>query len=299
MPKNDSADDRRHKAAIIFAALLLADIFVWHKVFRGPEAETSAISFLDVGQGDAALVSFSGGVHSLIDAGPDAKVVGELERAVPGKKYIDLAIISHPQLDHFNGFRALLRHYRFGAFIVNGRGSNSTENEWNDLLVSLREKSIPLVILEEGDEIGYGENKILFLSPGRGFIQSAELNDTAFVNMIETPEFHALFTGDIGVNVEEELLRSGADLRADILKVGHHGSKYSSSEAFLKAVRPKVALIGVGENRYGHPAPAVLDRLKDLKITTLRTDTQGSIKIFSTETVLRVFTDAQSPTETR
>lgn len=116
------------------------------------------------------------------------------------------------------------------------------------------------------------------------------MNDTGFVTLLRTPGFAALFTADIGANVEEDLVQN-FDLRADILKVGHHGSKYSSSEEFLEEVEAKLAVIEVGENRYGHPTEETLGRLRAAGAQIFRTDQHGTLKIFVKDKKLQVFTE--------
>jgi competence protein ComEC len=108
--------------------------------------------------------------------------------------------------------------------------------------------------------------------------------------MVRTSEFQALLTGDIGANVEEDLVEK-YDLRADILKVGHHGSKYSSSQKFLHEVQPKLAVIEVGENRYGHPTKETLSRLEAAGAHIFRTDQNGTVRVVVEESKLKIFVE--------
>ena len=228
---------------IIITALIVFDVFVWWGIAFAEPASNPEMYFLDVGQGDSTLLVLPAGIQILADAGPSQKVVGEVERALDlSDRYLDLAIITHPQLDHFNGFYYLLDRYEFGAFIINGRNDAAAEKEWEALISKLEAKGTPIITLKEGDRIHYGGAVINFLHPSEEWLGSAELNDTSFVTMLQTPEFRALLTGDIGANVEEDLVER-YHLKADILKVPHHGSKYSSSQKFLKEVQPKLAVI--------------------------------------------------------
>ncbi len=270
--------------------IIAFDVFVWHRIVFGAPAKTPEFYFLDVGQGDGELVILPGGVKILTDAGPDGKVVKSLEKILsPQERYIDLAVITHPQLDHFNGFNELLKRYEFGAFIVNGRSGTPNVKEWPILVDEINRRHIPLITLAAGDRIKNGESEVDFLSPDATWIQSGELNDTGLVELIKTPLLRALFTADIGVNIEEYLISKGIDLRVDILKVGHHGSKYSSSARFLEKVDPKVAVIEVGKNRYGHPTDEALKRLGDAGIKVFRTDENGTVKIIAEDKKLKVF----------
>ncbi|MDO8574052.1 MAG: MBL fold metallo-hydrolase, partial [bacterium] len=168
-------------------------------------------------------------------------------------------------------------------------GRESEIEEWQNLMSQLKEKEIPVIRLSGGDKINQNENVISFLSPTPAISQSGELNDTSFVNLVDLGKFKLLLTGDIGFSIEGFLTSNFSGLSADILKVGHHGSKYSTSEAFLGAVKPKVAVIEVGENRYGHPTSEVLDRLSEMKV--FRTDEDGTIKVVADGTKLQIYTN--------
>ena len=144
----------------------------------------------------------------------------------------------------------------------------------------IEKENIPLITLAEGDKIKYGKNNLLILSPNKKFLGRKEINNTSIVIKFESPKFGALFTGDIGYDVEKYLVNKFPDiLKSDILKVPHHGSKYSSSLEFLKMVNPGLALIEVGKNSYGHPTKEVLNRLMALGVDVFRTDEDGTIKI--------------------
>lgn len=277
-------------AVLFFALFFAADIFVWHQIFYGKYPDKAEIRFLDVGQGDSELIIFPGNIKILTDAGPDSKVVRELEK-IPqlGDKYIDVAVISHPQTDHFGGFGYLADRYRIGTFIYNGRNDSPGVAEWSDLLGKIKNKKIPMIKLAEGDSIKYAGSVIDFLSPGAELVQSVELNDTGLIEMINSGDLKALFAADIGAPTENYLMKH-YNLAADVLKVAHHGSKYSSSRAFIEAVSPKIAVIEVGaRNSYGHPADATLKKLADLA-PVFRTDKNGQITVAAADGKLKIFT---------
>jgi len=292
MTKSDKENNIFGGFIIIFFLLFFAvDFFVWGRIFFTKATDETQVRFLDVGQGDAELVIFPGNFKVLTDAGPDSKITGELEK-VPqlGNRYIDLAVISHPQLDHFNGFRYIIDRYRIGAFIYNGRSDSPGVNEWPDLVNKIKNKNIPLIQLGAGDEIKHSADKIYFLSPNSELVQSAELNDTGLVELIKSRGLKILLTADIGAETEKELAKS-FDLRADVLKVPHHGSRFSSSAAFLEAVRPKVAIIEVGsKNRYGHPTSEALKRLSNISAAIFRTDNSGQVIASAIGEKLKIFT---------
>lgn len=280
---------------IIASFLLLAalDAFVWFQIVFAKPPSGPRMYFLDIGQGDAELAVLPGGIKILTDAGPDKKILRELEK-IPAlnNRYIDLAIISHPQLDHFNGFRYLVEKYRVGAFIFNGRSDAPAAAEWEALASKIKDMHIPLVTPAGGDSIQYGNSRVDFLSPNSDFIQGAELNDTGFVELLDSGGLKVLLTADIGFNIEQYLMEH-FNIAADILKVGHHGSRFSSSDEFLKKVNPKIAVIEVGtRNRYGHPTKETLGRLaSSTSAMVFRTDVNGTVTAFLDKQKLEIFTE--------
>jgi beta-lactamase superfamily II metal-dependent hydrolase len=280
-------------ALIVLVVLVAADGAAWFQMFAGAPARASSISFLDVGQGDSSLLEFAGGVKIMTDAGPDSSVVGSLERSMKdGGRYIDIAIVTHPELDHFNGFDYMLARYEVGVFVINGRNHPGSK-QWVELLKKIAAKKIPLVTLGAGDVIRYGPNRIDVLSPNAQLIGSSELNDAGIVQKVRTSDFSVLLVADIGINVEEYLRgKYGSALAADILKVGHHGSKYSSGAVFLKAVRPLIAAISVAaRNTYGHPTPEALGRLAAVGAQVFRTDQMGTLTARRVDGELRIFSE--------
>jgi competence protein ComEC len=290
---------------LLALGLIAADVVMWYQIIFATASATMTpgavsatspprIYFLDVGQGDSELVVFPGNIKIMTDAGPDNKVLQSLASVMPqSDTYIDLAIVSHPELDHFGGYNSVLDHYRVGAFIYNGRDAEPGNAAWAQLRAKIKDKNIPLMTLGQGDVIHYATNEIDILSPDSDFAQSGELNDTGLVEFIKTPQLTALFTADTGFNVENVLLAwasasashstssSHLDLHADVLKIAHHGSKYASGDAFLRAVSPKVAVIGVGaKNTFGQPSKEALARIaSSTKAQVFRTDQDGTVAV--------------------
>lgn len=286
MGKNKNFDALSVSVILVFVVL---DIVVWRQILFFSPPVYPRLDFLDVGQGDSTLLTFPGGTQVLTDAGPSRQVVSSLERSIGNDRYIDLAVITHAQLDHYNGFNYLLQNYKVGAFLWNGREAEN--EEWKILRSKIAEKKIPLILVGEGDSVRYGENKIEIISPDTSYVQSAEPNDTGIVEYIKTPQFSALLTADTGFGVEDHLVNR-FNIHADVLKVGHHGSKYSSGETFLKEVGPRVAVIQVGTgNHYGHPAKETVERLRSMEIAVFRNDKNGSVAITGTGDKLKVFTE--------
>jgi competence protein ComEC len=179
-----------------------------------------------------------------------------------------------------------LKRYQVGAFIFNGR--NGIASSWQELIKVIEESNVPAIILAAGDKINYLDNGFNFLLPDKNFIQSLDLNETTLVTLLKTQGVKILFTGDIGAETENYLMQK-YDLDIDVLKVAHHGSKFSSSAEFLKKLSPKLAIIEVGKNSYGHPTPEVLNRLASVGAQIFRTDQDGMIKLVINNQEINIF----------
>jgi len=271
---------KRHKSVLlILAGLLVLDSVIWYLIlFPKRASDNLELYFLDVGQGDSQLVRLPTGVDVLIDGGPpNSRVLSELSEILPASdSYIDLIIMSHPQLDHFGGLIDVLKKYEVGAFI--GTGRKGEIDAYRELVEELKNREVPYIVLREGDRIRNGDNLFSVLSPNNQNLLSKELNDTSLVLTLESGELRALYTGDIGISLENYLARE-YDLRAQILKVPHHGSKFSSGVEFVGEVKPQVAVVGVGKNSYGHPTEQALNRLAAVQALVFRTDQNGTVKV--------------------
>ncbi|RJQ34063.1 MBL fold metallo-hydrolase [Candidatus Parcubacteria bacterium] len=257
--------------------------WIWFGIFSAQNVEDT-LYVLDVGQGDSQLVILEGEgggppVKILIDGGKDRMVLTALDEALgsSNNKYLDIVIMTHTDLDHMGGLVEVATRYDIGLFISNGREAGS--DAYIALQDVLAERDIPSEVLIEGDVVRYGGNTLSILSPDRVLLVNKEVNEASIVLMLKSEDANVLFTGDIGFPAENMLLKKYRDLSADILKVGHHGSKNSSSENFIAAVRPLVSTIGVGKNSYGHPTPRVLDTLDLAGSRVYRTDEDGTIQI--------------------
>lgn len=260
-------------ATLFFTAL---NIFVWSQIIFPGGAYGAVVYFLNVGQGDASLIELPGGVQALIDGGPDDSVVRRLESLLPfSDRYIDVAVMTHPQADHAAGFTDLLKRYRIGVLIINGDSASAKYHA--ALAEAVSETKTKVLILGRGDSIRYGSSTFSVLWPPPGGAPK-DLNDRAMVIKLTTPEFSTLFTADIPKSVEQQLLAD--DIDADVLKVPHHGSKYSSSEEFLRKVTPAIAVVQVGKNTYGHPTKESLARLSDSGARIFRNDIDGTVKVY-------------------
>lgn len=272
--------------ALLIFLLLIFNIFVWHSVIVLKSFEKPAFYFFEVGQGDSQLIVWPGSVKILIDGGPNNLVVYELEKVLrPGDKYIDLVVLSHANYDHYTGLIDLLDHYQIGVFIDNGRMSEAAA--YQKLKEKLTSAGVKMISLAEGDKIKHGRNSAEVLNPPRG-VNSMKENDASLVMLTQNEEARALFAGDINREEFRRLARQ-YDLSAHILKVPHHGSKYSMDDFLAQAISPMIAVVGVGKNRYGHPAPEVIQQLRKVGSSFYRTDEDGTIKILVDREKMTVF----------
>jgi competence protein ComEC len=238
---------------VVFVFLTL--IWLWQ---QWPDGKLHVI-FCDVGQGDASLVVL-GSFQALIDTGPsESKLFTCLGREMPfWDRSIDLVFISHPQADHNGALKGLEERYKIGK-IIQSVGKNDMYR-YGDLYFDIL----------QGSE---NEGRVLGKT-------SSEENEEAMVLFLRYQQFSALFTSDIGEKTELALLSYGVLKKTNILKVPHHGSKFSSSLPFLERLSPELAVISVGaKNTYGHPNGDTLIRLDQVKAKVLRTDLQGTAEV--------------------
>ena len=275
------------KLSLAIIVLVAGNIFIWQTIIFGGETKNLELYFLDVGQGDSQLINMPGDVQILIDGGKGPKILNELARALkPADRYMDLVIATHPDFDHFGGLIDVLKTYDVGLVITNGR--KGVAAAYQDFEKVIKERNIKEINLKEGDKIKYEDVVIEILSPKKSDISAKESNDSGIVLMLNQGGLRALYTADIGFDKEKELLRK-YDLSAQILKVAHHGSKYATSREFLKEVSPKVSVIGVGKNNYGHPTNELLSRLGAAASKIFRTDKNGAVKILFDGEKLRIY----------
>lgn len=263
--------------AAVGAALVGLSVVVWLTALSA-SGKQLRVTVLDVGQGDAILVEDSAGHRILVDGGPSAAAIeSALGRHLPFyDRRIDLVILTHAQADHVGGLPAVLDHYQVGAVI---EGSSEAESEaylaWQR---AVEESGAQRVQARRGQYVELASGaRLTVLAPIVGVKPEAP-NESSVVLKLELGGVSFLLTGDMGEDEEKALLRLGTDLRANVLKVGHHGSRTSTSAAFLRRVRPEVDVISVSAaNRFGHPSPEVLERLRgDL---VLRTDVHGDVTV--------------------
>ncbi len=262
---------------ILVMVLVLIGPIIWENEFN----KNLKVIFLNVGQGDSILIKTPNKQNILIDGGPDNKVLYGLGKNIPFyRRQIDLIILTHSDFDHITGLIEVLKRYKVKKVFYNGLYDNSLEfQEW---IKTIKEKNIPLETVAAGKEINLGNDLMLKdIFPFESSIVGSNNNNTSLVNKLIYKKVSFLFTGDLEQEGEDELINRKEDLKSDVLKIGHHGSKNSTSQNFLEKVLPRYAIISVGKNRFGHPSLRILSRLKRLGINILRTDINGEIRIES------------------
>ncbi|MDO8733553.1 MAG: ComEC/Rec2 family competence protein [Elusimicrobiota bacterium] len=247
------------------------------------------VTFIDVGQGDSIFIKTPGGKYGLIDSGgtpywsPSAVEPGE-ETVVPflesrKVKKLDFVIATHADGDHIGGLPAVLK--RFPVGIVYENGIISDQPEYEELHKVIDDKKIITSVLKQGDVFDVDPSvKFEVFAPPKDFYFDGENNNAIAVRLIYG-DVSFLFTADIEYEAEDSILHVyGNKIRSNIMKIGHHGSATSTSEKFLKAVNPEIAVIPVGaRNNFGHPYSGVLAKLQDADINIYRTDEDGNITV--------------------
>ena len=242
------------------------------------------LAFLDVGQGDALALRTPAGRWLLVDAGPIEERFDAGERRVlpflrsRGATGVEAMILTHPHADHIGGAGAVLRGIRVGRVVEPGLAFGSPL--YHDLLRTIDERGAEWSVARQDRVLHLDGVELTFIWPTAGSLDApADANDISAVVLLRYGAFSALLTGDAPSQVEARLVRRyGARLRADVLKVGHHGSRTATSDEFLATVKPRLAVISCGvRNRYGHPAPEALERLARHGVPVARTDLEGSV----------------------
>lgn len=253
------------------------------------KSKTLQITCLDVGQGDGILIRTPNNKHYLIDGGSSSQ--SELGRycLLPalksmGVSYLDGIFISHTDKDHLSGVQELLEYMEKGLTTIRVGylvlpGWSEPPQAWTDLARAAKKAGLKTVTGNTGDIIHSGAATFEVLWP-ESTARGKDVNEEAMVMELTYGEFQMLFTGDIGADTEKKLLTAGCLNDIDCLKVGHHGSRYSSSEEFLKKLKPELAIISCSStNTYGHPSPETIQRLEDCGSQVEYTMKNGAITL--------------------
>ena len=287
--------DKTFKYCLIVWLLAIGGPFAASFSYLYSSSRPPRLIMLDVEQGDAILLNWPQfQLQILLDGGPGRRILAELGETLPFyDKKIELITLSHPHQDHLEGLLSLLERYEVSRVVVNSLPrKNYTEEEnftflqkvfWSALI----KKEIPVTIAKKGQKVflNSGSAKIAeleFLAPLFDYSKYGTIagNNQSAVLKMDYPK-QILFMGDAGKEVEKQLLaHASPNIRSEVLKISHHGSRFSTSNEFLKAVEPRTALISAGKNNlYGHPTASTIKKLKERDIQVFRTDIDGKVEI--------------------
>ncbi len=284
----------KRRAVLIFGILLFANIIAWGVVHEMTRPMSMEVIFFDVGQGDATLIKTPEGHRIIIDGGPDSSILEKLSAEIPfWEREIDLIVLTHPHADHMNGLIDILERYEVRSVLWTGVSDEGASfAKWKEVI-----SGTDILIARAGQRVRGDTFRLDILYPFVSLEGEAvgDLNTTSIVARLVSADGSYFFTGDAYASNERELIEAESRcikdgsisavcrvmvLDSDVLKVGHHGSKTSTSREFLEAVAPSIAVISSGgNNRYGHPHPETLEALADYGIRILRTDTDGDVKV--------------------
>ncbi len=280
---------RRYWRECFVAALILANIFVWLAVYERKDGKILSVYFLDVGQGDAIFIESPSKGRMLIDGGRNRQVLSELGKIMPfSDKRIDVVMATHPDADHIGGLPEVVARYDIGVFVEPGvESDNEIDNTLDERLL---EKGAQSLLARDGMIIDLGGGARFSVFFPNSDVSNWETNRASIVGELVYGESEFLFTGDSPVQIENilaDLYEKEVD--SDVLKVGHHGSRTSTSLRFVEAVSPEYAVISAGEgNSYGHPHKEVLNILNQAGSEILGTYEEGTIKFETDGKTLRL-----------
>ena len=260
-----------------FYILVLILFGVWFSVFT---LDTNLhIVACDVGQGDAILIQKST-TQILIDSGPNRRVLDCLGNYMPfWDRTLELVILTHPDTDHSGGMVDVFKSYKIKTFLTNNLDNPIFVSDYIGVLKKMVGGSGTRVIYpDEGMVIRLGMIYLDILHPDKGFV-SLKTNDYSVVSLLTYGNFKAIFTGDIEDIVSDKVSTNTKIQTVDYIKIPHHGSKNGLSENLLKMSMPKLGVISLGKNSYGHPHQEVLDLLNKYKVQILRTDEVGNVEL--------------------
>jgi beta-lactamase superfamily II metal-dependent hydrolase len=264
------------QAAIVLLLLIAVSIALWALLTPSAATGLLQVTFLDVGQGDAAWLKTPDGLDILIDGGYQSEGPGLVSYLQEhGVIDIEVIVLSHPHADHVGGLITVLENMKIYQALTNCQSYDSaTYQEFQQLLL---DKAIPTTCVRDGNNFTWGGVSAAAVNPPESLMSDA--NNDSVVLRISYGTIDFLFTGDVQSEAEAAILGRGAALKAEVLKVAHHGSDTSSTASFLSLVDPEFAIISVGPNTYGHPSADTLQRLRDAFATIYRTDLQGTIVV--------------------
>lgn len=258
--------------------LLLADILIFYSIWQDSH-KSFKFAMLDVGQGDSLFIESPTGVQILVDGGPSKKILNQLSQVMsPVDRHIDAFIITNPDQDHIAGFLDVLKIYKVDKVFESGALTDS--KIYQNLKEQLETNKVQRILARKGMRLDMGGNTVIdILFPDRD-VSSWTTNNGSIVSKLSYKNFSVMLMGDASIKTEKIILKENSpdQLHSSVLKVGHHGSRSSSSSEFLRAISPTYAIISDGKNnKYGHPHQEILKSLYLMGLKVFRTDLLGTI----------------------
>ncbi|MBQ7565008.1 MAG: MBL fold metallo-hydrolase [Lachnospiraceae bacterium] len=237
---------------------------------------TMEVHFLDVGQGDATLITCDGEAMLIASGDPNQGTKIQLYLTKQGISSLKYLVLSHPDSDHIGGAPVIITKYDIGTVFMSGYQKPDGHKTSERLQEALSYKYINPVIPSVGSSYRLGNADFTFIGPIS--YQADEPNNASLALIVQYGNNRFLFTGDAEETEENDILNTGINIQSDVYKVGHHGSNSSSSSPFLQAIRPTYVVISCGrDNTYGHPHDSTLQRLNSIGANIFRTDLQGTV----------------------
>lgn len=271
----------------VFVAGILVALYLWGSIYQNSEANPAVngaqVSFLDVGEGDSALINLPNSTQILIDGGKQGTVLSQLAKRMPSHdRKIEYVIESHPDADHIGGLVDVFGSYEIGEVIKTN--AKSTSQTFQNLENLIKQKNTPVKTPDQGETLSFGFGASGFvLSPDEKNIGSLTSNNSSIVLRFNFQKSCAMFTGDAEIEAQDQIRSkfSQDQLKCELMKVAHHGSAGAYEDGLTELINPQYGVISVGKNSYGHPVESVITSLNKLGIEVLRTDQKGIIDFVS------------------
>ena len=268
----------KYTRAIILGIFLVVDVCIWMMVLRADRAGVLTVSFLDVGQGDSIYIEAPNGNQVLIDGGPGAGTLRSLGSVMPFyDRSLDLVMATHPDQDHVGGLPVVLERMKVGAVMTTENTADT--GAYGAFQKDIQDEGVRHLLARRGEKIILDQGVVLEILFPSASTLGWDTNTGSIVARLTYGDESFLFTGDSPSSIEHYLVgQDGGRLKTNVLKLGHHGSKTSSSLEYLSVVDPEYAIISAGkDNKYGHPSKETVARLEQLKIPALSTIDKGTI----------------------
>ncbi len=276
--------DMGKRYVLWYASLLFIVATLFGAIYQhAPKYTELSVSFLDVGQGDAIFIQTPEGIQVLVDGGPKENVMAKLKEVMPrGDTSIDMIVVTNPDSDHISGFSSVLDSYTVGGVLL--AGTRSTTEVYKALMKKIEVKNIRQIGAYKDTQIILGDSAVLSVLFPDQVVRGWDRNDGSIVMRFAYKDTSLMLMGDASAETEKLILgmTDHTKLSSNILKLGHHGSRTSTSDEWLDVILPTVAIVSAGENNsYGHPHPEVVERLAERGIEVRQTGIDGTITYVS------------------